>query len=187
MRTYKTPDKPYRFSVIARYTDRIRPSRRGWPMPLGKQDIYQLLDAHGIAYEAVEHPAVYTVDEADALRLPHPEAGTKNLFLRDDKHRAYYLLTCREDVRVDLKALQHQIGSRRLSFASADDLRDMLGLIPGSVTPLGLLNDEARRVRFLLDEAFAGRLISATQTRTQPRSSCRQTTCSPSSRSTAHP
>ena len=130
-------------------------------MPLGKQDIYRLLDAQGIAYEAVEHPAVYTVDEADALRLPHPEAGAKNLFLRDDKHRAYYLLTCREDVRVDLKTLQHQIGSRRLSFASADDLRDMLGLIPGSVTPLGLLNDEARRVRFLLDEAFAGRLISA--------------------------
>ncbi len=130
-------------------------------MPLGKQDIYQLLDAHGIAYEAVEHPAVYTVEEADALRLPHPETGTKNLFLRDDKHRAYYLLTCREDVRVDLKALQAQIGSRRLSFASAGDLRDMLGLIPGSVTPLGLLNDEARRVRFLLDGAFVGRMVSA--------------------------
>ena len=130
-------------------------------MALGKMDIYRLLDERGIAYEAVEHAAVYTVEEADALRLPYPETGTKNLFLRDDKHRAYFLLTCREDVRVDLKALQAQIGSRRLSFASADDLRDMLGLIPGSVTPLGLLNDEARRVRFLLDEAFVGRMVSA--------------------------
>lgn len=130
-------------------------------MPLGKKDIYRLLDERGIAYEAVEHPAVYTVEEADALQLPHPETGTKNLFLRDDKHHAYFLLTCRENVRVDLKALQAQIGSRRLSFASADDLRDMLGLIPGSVTPLGLLNDDARRVHFLLDEAFVGRMVSA--------------------------
>ena len=126
-----------------------------------EDDLYQMLDERGVPYEVYHHKAIFTVAEGDAVGIPELGTHTKNLFLRDDKHRAYYLLTCREDVRVDLKTLQHQIGSRRLSFASADDLRDMLGLIPGSVTPLGLLNDEARRVRFLLDEAFAGRLISA--------------------------
>ena len=131
---------------------------------LGKKDIYRLLDERGIAYEAVEHPAVYTVEEADALQLPHPETGTKNLFLRDDKHRAYFLLTCREDVRVDLKALQAQIGSRRLSST----------------------------MRLAASASSWTRHSSAawsrpTPTRTRPRSSCRRTTCSPSSRSTAHP
>lgn len=130
-------------------------------MTLGKQDVYQLLDERGVTYEAVEHPAVFTVDEALALHLPHPEAGAKNLFLRDDKHRAYYLLACRDGIRVDLRSLQAQIGSRRLSFASADDLRDMLGLIPGSVTPFGLLNDTDHRVLFLLDGYFRGRMVAA--------------------------
>lgn len=130
-------------------------------MGLGKREIYRLLDERGVTYEAVDHPAVFTVDEALALHLPHPEAGAKNLFLRDDKHRAYYLLTCRDGIRVDLRALQDQIGSRRLSFASAGDLRDMLGLIPGSVTPFGLLNDAGHHVRFLLDGYFRGRMVAA--------------------------
>lgn len=130
-------------------------------MALGKRDIYRLLDERGIAYEAVEHAAVYTVEEADALRLPYPETGTKNLFLRDDKHRSHYLVTLRDHKAIDLKAFAREQELRRLSFASAEDLQGLLGLTPGSVTPLGLLNDKDRRVALYLDEEFArpGELI----------------------------
>ena len=127
---------------------------------MNKQETYDYLNSRGIVYEAFEHPAVFTVEEADALQLPYPETNTKNLFLRDDKKRSYYLLTVREDCPVSLKAFQQQIGSRKLSFASEDDLQDLLGLIRGSVTPLGLLNDAERKVQFCLDSYFAGRRIA---------------------------
>lgn len=62
---------------------------------MNKEEIYAFLDECQIAYEDFEHPAVYTVEQADALNLPYPEAGAKNLFLRDDKKQNYYLLTVR--------------------------------------------------------------------------------------------
>jgi len=127
---------------------------------MNKQETYDYLNRRGIAYEAFEHPAVFTVEEADALQLPYPETNTKNLFLRDDKKQHYYLLTLREDYPVRLKDFQQQIGARKLSFASEDDLQALLGLIRGSVTPLGLLNDEAHKVRFCLDSYFIDRRIA---------------------------
>lgn len=128
---------------------------------MNKQETLAFLDQAGVEYELTEHPAAFTVEQMDQLDLPHPEAGAKNLFLRDNRKRTYCLLTCRDHKRVDLKAFAAQNGLRRLQFASADDLRDMLGLIPGSVTPLGLLNDADRRVVFYLDDDFThpGELI----------------------------
>lgn len=127
---------------------------------MNKQETYAFLNSHAIVYEVFEHPAVFTVEEADALHLPYPETNTKNLFLRDDKKRNYYLLTMREDCPISLKAFQQQIGSRKLSFASEGDLQELLGLVRGSVTPLGLLNDAERKVQFYLDSYFAGRRIA---------------------------
>ncbi len=114
---------------------------------MNKTETYQYLDAHGVSYEAVEHPAIFTVEESEALGLSHSEAGAKNLFLRDDKKRNYYLVTMRKNLTVDLKQIQQMIGSRRLSFASEEALREILQLERGSVTPLGLLNDEKRKVQ----------------------------------------
>ena len=74
--------------------------------------------------------------------------------MRDDKKRNYYLITVKGDKRVDLKKFQKKHGTRRLSFASADDLMAIMGLIPGAVTPLGVLNDEERRVEVCLDRDF---------------------------------
>lgn len=128
---------------------------------MNKQEVYQYLDAQEICYEAVEHPATYTVEQAEALCLPHPEAGAKNLFLRDDKKQNYYLITLRDNLTVDMKQIQQKIRSRRLSFASVDDLREILCLEKGSVTPFGLLNDSERKTRFYLDRYFAGCLIAA--------------------------
>ena len=124
-----------------------------------KQETYEYLDSHGIVYEVTEHAAVYNMEQLDAVRLPYPDCDAKNLFVRDDKKRNYFLITVKGDKRVDLKAFRQAFGTRKLSFASADDLMAIMGLIPGAVTPLGLLNDEERKVALYLDKAFLGGLI----------------------------
>ena len=93
-----------------------------------KAAVYRLLTERGIWHEITEHPAVYNMEEMAAVDLPYPEADGKNLFLRDDKKRHYYLLTLRGDKRVDLKAFRQANHTRPLSFASAEDLWDKLGL-----------------------------------------------------------
>lgn len=120
----------------------------------GMDDVIALLRDMGIGFEETRHGPVYTVDEMLALDMPHPESIAKNLFLRDDKKRSYYLVVCREDRRVDLKALRAVIGSRPLSMASEDDLMSILGLTRGSVTPFGLLNDSDGRVELVVDSYF---------------------------------
>lgn len=126
---------------------------------MNKQEIYEFLNARGISYEITEHPAVYNMEELAEITMPYPEWDAKNLFVRDDKKQNYYLITVRGDKRVNLKEFRRNHGLRNLSFASADDLSEILGLIPGAVTPLGLLNDENRRVCFYLDKEFAGNMI----------------------------
>ena len=123
-----------------------------------KQETYQYLTAHGITYEVTEHAAVFNMEELDAVELPYPDCDAKNLFVRDDKKRNYYLITVKGDKRVDLKEFRKTHGLRNLSFASADDLMSIMKLIPGAVTPLGLLNDEERKVTLYLDQAFMGGL-----------------------------
>ena len=126
---------------------------------MNKQETYEFLQAQNIEYEATEHEAVYNMEELAALELPYPEWDAKNLFVRDDKKRNYYLITVQGDKRVNLKEFQKQHGLRRLSFASEDDLFAIMGLIPGSVTPLGILNDEEHKVHFYLDKVFSGNKI----------------------------
>lgn len=126
---------------------------------MNKAETYQYLTDHNISYEVTEHQAVYNMEELDAVKLPYPEWDAKNLFVRDDKKRNYYLITVKGDKRVNLKEFRKTHGLRNLSFASAEDLMDILGLIPGAVTPLGLLADTERRVHFYLDAAFSSHLI----------------------------
>ena len=121
---------------------------------MNKQEILSLLDERGVSYELTEHKAVYNMAELAEVVLPYPEADAKSLFVRDDKKRGYYLITVRGDKRVDLKAFRQQNGTRPLSFASAEDLMARLGLIPGAVSPFGLLNDAERSVIFCLDREF---------------------------------
>ena len=122
---------------------------------LTKADIYALLDERKFQYEAVEHPPVFTVEEAQArAKLPFAEHEAKNLFLRDPKHRNYYLVTVPDNKTVDLKALQERLGSKRLSFASPADLAEKIGIYPGAVTPFATLNDETRTVQVVLDADF---------------------------------
>ena len=122
---------------------------------MNKQEIYALLKERGIWHEITEHGAVYNMDDLAAVELPYPDADAKNLFVRDDKKRCYYLITVKGDKRVDLKEFAAKNGTRKLSFASSDDLLAFLGLTPGAVTPLGLLNDGECRVIFYLDSEFS--------------------------------
>lgn len=120
-----------------------------------KQETYDYLTTHGVDFEVTEHPAVFNMAEVAEIPLPHPEADAKNLFVRDDKKLHYYMITVQGDKRVDLKKFRKQHGLRSLSFASVDDLGSILDLIPGAVTPLGILNDQERRVELYLDAAFS--------------------------------
>lgn len=120
----------------------------------GRPRLDALLADLAIPVQIVEHPAVFTVDDVDATPHGLPGLDTKNLFLKDAKGQLY-LVTMRSDRRADLKALPALLGSKRLSFASAETLFDALGVLPGSVTPLALVNDVRRQVRFALDSALA--------------------------------
>lgn len=79
----------------------------------------------------------------------------KNLFVHDDKKRAYYLITVKGDKRADLKEFRKNNNTRPLSFASENDLMEVMQLIPGAVTPFGILNDTECKVQFIIDEAFS--------------------------------
>lgn len=119
-----------------------------------KQEIYDYLKEKGIWHEITEHAAVFNMEELDAVELPYPDRDAKNLFVRDDKRRSYYLITVKGDKRVDLKEFRKTYGTKPLTFVKPDELADILGLIPGAVSPFGLLNDAGNKVVFYIDEAF---------------------------------
>ena len=128
-------------------------------MTQGAKDVLALLEREGVCCEPVRHDAAHSIEELNALGIEGAADVAKNLFLRDDKKREYYLVTVRQDKRVDLKALRRALGSRPLSFASDAELTELLGLEPGAVTPFGALNDAEHRVRVVLDWDFMDRRI----------------------------
>ncbi len=121
---------------------------------MNKQEIYNFIKNKNIWYEITEHKAVYNMEELNEIDLPYKEYDGKNIFVRDDKKRNYYLITIKGNKKVDLKIFSNTYHTRRLSFASENDLINILNLKPGSVTPLGLLNDRESKVIFYLDEDF---------------------------------
>ena len=116
-----------------------------------KEEVYKQLEEMQITYTKIEHKPVYTIEEMEALHLPQQEWVIKNLFLRDDKKKEYYLVLLQKDKQVCLKELRQQLQSRPLSFASEADLEKYLGLQKGSVTPLGLLQDKEGKVTVVMD------------------------------------
>ncbi|MBR2674690.1 MAG: prolyl-tRNA synthetase associated domain-containing protein [Mogibacterium sp.] len=128
-------------------------------MVLTKEDIIRILKERKIEYELVEHKAVYTIDEMLECDLPHTEQIAKNLFIRDDKKRKYYLITCLEDKKINLKEFRNEHGTRPLSFASEDDLMSKMGLIRGAVTPLGILANEEKDIIVYFDKDYEHKLM----------------------------
>jgi len=121
---------------------------------MNKQEIYSFLKQKNIWYEVIEHDAVFDMEELSKTNIPHIECVAKNLFIRDDKKRNYYLISVKGDKHIDLKNFRKSNNARPLSFASEKDLNSILGLIAGAVTPLGLLNDNNLKVQFFIDKSF---------------------------------
>ena len=105
----------------------------------GEAGLLADLAALAIPYASHEHAAVFTVAESRAAERDWPGESTKNLFLKDQAG-AFWLVTVPADMRADLKALPDAIGCKRVTFAKAEDMERLLGITPGSVTPLAMIN-----------------------------------------------
>ena len=117
------------------------------------QDLFALLDAHGIAHQTLEHPPVFRVGEGDEFKAQLPGGHSKNLFLKDHKGQIW-LISAKDTTTINLKALPQALGSGRMSFGSEALLYETLGVRPGSVTALALINDREHVVKFVLDQAL---------------------------------
>ncbi len=123
-------------------------------MSASPAELFAYLDSLGIPHQTVSHPAVFTVEEGRELRGTIPGGHTKNLFLRDKKGVPYLVVAC-EDAAIELRALHRLLGaSGRFSFGSAELMRELLGVEPGSVTPFAAINDTHHRVAVVLDAAM---------------------------------
>ena len=119
---------------------------------ISMNQILEVLKKLGIEYVLQEHPAVFTVDEADPYYKNLKGGKSKNLFLRNRNKSAYYLAIVEASKRVDLKALGTLLSESKLSFASPEDLKIILGLTPGAVSPFGLINDTEKKVNVIIDQ-----------------------------------
>lgn len=120
-----------------------------------KEQLLARLQELGIAFESYEHPVVLTV-EAQAKYVGHVEGGhSKNLFLKDKKHRLY-VVSAMTTTNVDLKVLSQRLGLGKSGLRMAPDetLKEVLQVPLGCVTPFALFNESARSVALLLDHGF---------------------------------
>ncbi len=117
-------------------------------------DIYQVLERLAISYRKFEHPAVFTVEEANLHRGKMVGGHSKNLFLRNKKGKRHYLLVVESDRPVNLAEIKGRLGESSLSFASPERLQKYLGLTPGSVSPFGLINDKENAVVVIVDRGL---------------------------------
>ena len=121
---------------------------------MNKEEIYDYIKDKGIWHEITNHKAVYSMEDLKDVELPYREGNAKNLFVRDDKKKNYYLIMVKEETRVNLSLFRREYNTRPLTFASSEDLERILGLYPGAVSPLGILNDKEKQVKFYLDSDF---------------------------------
>ena len=111
------------------------------------------LESLGIATELHEHEAVFTVEESRDIKARIPGEHTKNLFLKD-AGGAFWLVTVPAEAQVDLKALPAAIGCKRVSFGKGEAMEELIGISPGSVTPLAMINAAPGSITCILDEGL---------------------------------
>jgi Ala-tRNA(Pro) deacylase len=123
---------------------------------MSDMDIQAFLSHHAIELARHEHAAVFTVAESELISPTLPGVKTKNLFLRDKKARNHFLVTLPADLVIDLIELGDALGAGRLSFASPERLLHYLGVSPGSVSVLGLVNDPLHQVQCVIEQTLWG-------------------------------
>lgn len=127
-----------------------------------EQRLYELLKEMNINYERIEHPAYVTCEEADHDMQGLKGLLTKNLFLKNKKKTNYYLVIMDDKKSLKLKDLAILLEDKNLTFGSEEELREYLGLIPGSVSIFGLLNDSNHQVKVVLsDEIYNSEYITS--------------------------
>ncbi len=118
---------------------------------MNKRDLLIKLREKNLDFQVHEHKPLYTVEDSEKLRGKIEGSHTKNLFLKNKKN-AFFLLSCDERAKVDLKQFSKSIDAKNLSFANEDYMDRYLGIKPGSVSPYALLNDKSCDVAFYLDK-----------------------------------
>ncbi len=125
------------------------------PGAWGPEALFAFFAQQGIGYERIDHPAVFTADESDRLVPKARGARAKNLLLEDRKDGGLFMLSVPFGKRTDLAALAKLLGSAKLRFAAAQTMQAALGVTPGAVSMLALVNDRAQAVTLVLDQALA--------------------------------
>lgn len=143
-------------------------------MAMTPDELLTFLDELEIQTETIEHPPVFTVEEAKRLRGPLDRGHCKSLFLRNKKG-AMWLVVLLEDTTVDLRRLAELLGAGRFGFASPERLDRYLGVIPGAVTPFAVVNDVDRHVNVALERG----LLSCDPLHFHPLDNTRTTAISP--------
>lgn len=118
-----------------------------------REQLLARLNELGIEHDTVDHPAVFTVEEAQAHTAHLPGGHCKSLFLKDKKG-GLWMLVCLDRRRIDMNRLAKVLGCPRLSFGKPELMTEILGVTPGSVTPFALINDDQHQVQPLLDKAM---------------------------------
>ena len=127
---------------------------------LSKTDLLELLREKRLDFQIHEHEPLFTVEDSENLRGQIEGSHTKNLFLKNKKNN-FFLFSCDENAKIDIKRFSKSIDAKNLSFANQEYLLQYLGIKPGSVSPLALLNDNDQNVAFYLDEKlFESELIN---------------------------
>lgn len=117
-----------------------------------KDSLKRWLTDHDISYILHTHQAVFTVPEAKEHSGHIPGTHCKNLFLKNKKTGQLYLVTIPYDKRLDLNRFRRSVGAPKIRFAGAEDLLETLGITPGAVSPIGLVNDAENKVIFIVDK-----------------------------------
>jgi Ala-tRNA(Pro) deacylase len=116
-----------------------------------QEELLNVLSQIGIEHTNHEHPAVFTVEEANRHHKGIDGAHSKNLFFKDKKKNLFLVVTL-SDKPIVIKEMAKKIGAKSPSFGKPDLLAQALGVIPGSVTPFAVINAKNHDIKVILDE-----------------------------------
>ncbi len=120
------------------------------------EEVLKLLDSKNIKYDIIYHDEVHTIEDMDKLGLLDKGYICKNLFLRDQKGKNHFVVSCLHSKTINLEQLAQKIGSSKLSFGSEERLDKYLKLKNGYVSPFGVINDDSKTVIFVFDKDLVG-------------------------------
>lgn len=120
--------------------------------------LYEILQKLNIHFTEIEHELVFTIKEAQNIKTKITGLGTKSLFLKDKKPN-FYLYILEENKKANLKYLTSILNVKKLSFASSEELKNILGLENGGVTPLGIINNSEHNVKILISEDLQDKFL----------------------------